>query len=246
MPSTQGEVPPLLIVIPAFNEEAALPDVLAELRRLRPDADLVVIDDGSSDATAAVAVEGGATALQLPFNLGIGGALRTGFRYAIENGYERALQFDADGQHDPTEIQAMLDRLDDGADLVIGSRFANGETDYEVGRIRRRAMRVLGTTVRILSGQMFTDTSSGFRAFDRRALELFARTYPVDYMESVEALVMACADGLRVVEVPVRMRIRAGGQASNRNLRLVYHYARLLLVILLTTSRRPRSQEVAP
>lgn len=235
----------LLVVIPAFNEEDALPAVLAELRATLPDVDVVVIDDGSTDQTAAVATAGGAVALRLPFNLGIGGALRAGFRYAMENGYERALQFDADGQHDPREIGPMIERLDDGADLVIGSRFANGETDYEVGRVRRRAMRVLGLTVRILSGQIFTDTSSGFRAFGRPALELFARTYPVDYMESVEALVMACSSGLRVVEVPVQMRTRAGGQASNRRLRLVYHYSRLLLVIILTTTRRNPVREVS-
>lgn len=234
----------LLVVIPAFNEEDALPGVLEELRRTRPDADIVVIDDGSSDATASVASAGGATALRLPFNLGIGGALRTGFRYAVENGYSRAVQFDADGQHDPAEIQQLLDGLDGGADLVIGSRFANGETDYEVGRVRRRAMRVLGATVRILSGRVFTDTSSGFRAFERPALDLFARTYPVDYMESVEALVMACASGLRVVEVPVQMRVRAGGQASNRRFRLVYHYTRLLLVIVVTTTRHRQIREV--
>lgn len=236
----------LLIVIPALNEEDALPAVLAELRQTLPGADVVVIDDGSTDATAEVAASGGAVALRLPFNLGIGGALRTGFRYAMDNGYRRAVQFDADGQHDPTEVKTMIDRLDDGADLVIGSRFANGETDYEVGRVRRRAMRVLGLTVRILSGQIFTDTSSGFRAFGPSALDLFARTYPVDYMESVEALVMACASGLAVVEVPVQMRIRAGGQPSNRRLRLVYHYSRLLLVIILTTTRRVPVREATP
>lgn len=233
----------LLVVIPAFNEQDTLPAVLAELRQTLPDADVVVIDDGSTDRTAGAAAEGGAVALRLPYNLGIGGALRTGFRYAVENGYQRAVQFDADGQHDPNEIQPMLERLDDGADLVIGSRFANGETDYEVGRVRRRAMRILGLTVRVLSGQIFTDTSSGFRAFGPPALDLFARTYPVDYMESVEALVMACASGLRVVEVPVQMRVRAGGQPSNRRLRLVYHYSRLLLVIILTTTRRSPVRE---
>lgn len=243
MPPTDTPDPRLLVVIPAYNEEDSIAAVLDELRRERPDADVVVVDDGSADTTAAVARSAGAVVLELPFNLGIGGALRTGFRYAVENGYQRAFQLDADGQHDPAEFQTLIDRLDDGADLVIGSRFANGETDYEVGRVRRRAMRVLGATVRVLSGQVFTDTSSGFRAFDRRALELFARTYPVDYMESVEALVMACASGLRVVEVPVRMRTRAGGQASNRNFRLVYHYARLLLVILLTTSRQVPTRE---
>jgi glycosyltransferase involved in cell wall biosynthesis len=237
---------PFLVVIPAFEEEAALPGVLGELRRACPDADVVVVDDGSTDRTADVAAAGGATVLRLPFNLGIGGALRTGFRYAIDHGYRRAVQFDGDGQHDPAEIARLLEGLDAGADMVIGSRFAHGDSTYEVGRVRRRAMRLLGATVRILSGRMFTDTSSGFRAFSHRSLDLFARTYPVDYMESVEALVMACASGLEVAEVPVRMRVRSSGQPSNRRLRLVYHYARLLLVIMLTTSRRNRIPEVSP
>lgn len=235
----------LLVVIPALDEEDALPGVLSELARVRRDADIVVIDDGSADTTTAVARAAGATVLRLPYNLGIGGALRTGFRYAVEQGYTRAVQFDADGQHDPAEINALVAQLDAGANLVIGSRFATGDTDYEVGRVRRRAMRMLGTAVRILSGQVFTDTSSGFRAFDHDALRLFAHTYPVDYMESVEALVMACAGGLRVVETPVRMRSRAGGLPSNRSLRLAYHYVRLLLVIIVTTNRR-RIREVRP
>ncbi len=230
---------PLLVVIPAYNEQDALPAVLAELRRSHPEADVVVVDDGSHDRTLEVAQAGGAAALRLPYNLGIGGALRAGFRYAAQHGYRRAVQFDADGQHDPDEIDTLLAPLDEGADLVIGSRFAEGRTDYEVGRVRRRAMRLLGRAVRILSGQEFTDTSSGFRAFGPSALELFAADYPAEYMESVEALVMACTSGLHVVEVPVRMRVRAGGQPSTRNVRLVYHYSRLLLVMLLT-SRRAR------
>lgn len=235
----------LLVVIPAFNEEAALPAVLEELFATLPAVDVVVIDDGSLDRTSEVARAGGAAALRLPYNLGIGGALRTGFRYAVDHGYRRAVQFDADGQHDPAEIAALLRHLDAGADLVIGSRFANGKTDYEVGRLRRRAMRVLGTTVRVLSGQVFTDTSSGFRAFGPSALELFARNYPAEYMESVEALVMACTSGLRVAEVPAQMRTRAGGQPSTRSFRLAYHYIRLLLVMLVTKRRAPL-REVTP
>lgn len=229
----------LLVVIPAYNEQDALPGVLAELARALPDADVVVVDDGSHDRTLDVARAGGAAALRLPYNLGIGGALRAGFRYAAVHGYRQAVQFDADGQHDPDEIATLLAPLDEGADLVIGSRFADGRTDYQVGRIRRRAMRVLGRAVRFLSGQEFTDTSSGFRAFGPAALELFAADYPAEYMESVEALVMACTSGLHVVEVPVRMRVRAGGRPSTRSFRLVYHYTRLLLVMLLTSRRPP-------
>jgi glycosyltransferase involved in cell wall biosynthesis len=230
---------PPLVIIPAYNEEAALPAVLDELARVVPDLDVVVVDDGSSDKTAALAAAAGVAVVSLPFNLGIGGALRCGFRYATRHGYQRAVQFDADGQHDATQIDALLAGLDDGADMVIGSRFADAAHSYEVGRTRARAMGVLRFVVRQLSGQRFTDTSTGFRAFDASVLDLFSREYPAEYMESVEALVLALAAGYRVVEVPVQMTSRAAGQPSNRSLRLLYHYLRLLLVIVVSAGRRP-------
>jgi len=245
-------VPPskVAVIIPAFNEAGALPGVLAELRSVLEargiDHDAIVIDDGSEDATAAIAADAGATVLRLPYNLGIGGALRTGFRYAVARGYRRAVQFDADGQHDPEEVEGLLEALDAGADMVVGSRFGHERSTYEVGSVRRSAMRVLRVTVRLLSGRVFTDTSSGFRGFNERTLELFARVYPVDYMESVEALVIACASGLRVTEIPVEMRSRRHGLPTTRRWRLAYHYLRLLFVVLATATRRPRPTEVRP
>jgi glycosyltransferase involved in cell wall biosynthesis len=236
---------PTLVIIPAFNEEDALPSVLRELRS-RPDLDVIVVDDGSTDRTAAVAAEQGVTVLSLPFNLGIGGALRTGFLYAVRNGYDRAVQFDGDGQHDPDEIPTLLAALDDGADMVVGSRFAGKATSYSVGRVRARAMGVLRFTIKTLSGQQFSDTSSGFRAFNREVLEFFARTYPSEYMESVEALLLACAEGFRVTEVPVHMSEREAGQPSNRRLRLVYHYLRLLVVLVASAPRRAVVREARP
>jgi glycosyltransferase involved in cell wall biosynthesis len=232
--------PRTLVIIPALNEEDALPAVLADLAARCPELDVLVVDDGSRDRTADVARAAGVLVAPLPYNLGIGGALRTGFRYAMRTGYERAVQFDADGQHDPAEIAKLLAALDDGADMVIGSRFAGETTDYTVGRVRRRAMRLLHFTVRVLSGKSFTDTSSGFRAFDRETLTLFATTYPVDYMDSVEALLLAVYSGLRVVEVPIQMRHRAAGVASNRNFKLIYHYLRLFVVLISSASRRGR------
>lgn len=229
-----------LLIIPAYNEAEALPGVLAELRHLELDHDVVVVDDGSTDETAEVARAGGATVLQLPFNLGIGGALRTGFLYAVRNGYDRAVQFDGDGQHDPDEIAGLLAALDDGADMAVGSRFAGTATSYEIGRVRARAMGVLRAAVRGLSGQSFSDTSSGFRAFRRPVLEYFARNYPSEYMESVEALVIASLNGYRITEIPVHMRGREGGEPSNQRWRLVYHYVRLLLVLTASASRRGR------
>jgi glycosyltransferase involved in cell wall biosynthesis len=229
-----------LVIIPAFNEEASLPAVLSDLRRERPDLDVLVVDDGSKDGTAAVARVADVAVATLPYNLGIGGALRTGFRYAVQHHYERSVQFDADGQHDVGEIQTLLTALDDGAEMVIGSRFADAGGSYSVGRVRGGAMRVLRIGVRLLLGRSFTDTSSGFRAFSGRALELFARTYPVDYMDSVEALLLACYAGLRVDEVPTRMHGRVAGVASTRSLRLAYHFVRLSVVMLTSASRRGR------
>jgi glycosyltransferase involved in cell wall biosynthesis len=234
-----------LVVIPSYNEEEALPGVLDELRARMPELDVLVIDDGSSDGTAQVARAAGVPVASLPFNLGIGGALRTGFRYASSHGYERVVQLDADGQHDPAEIKLLLDQLDEGADMVVGGRFAGEETSYEVGRVRWGAMRVLRLAVKVLSGQRFSDTSSGFRAFSRQTIEFFANSYPQEYMESVEALLLACYAGFRVVEIPVVMRERAGGQPSSRNFKLLYHYARLLLVMATTASPRARRRRAA-
>jgi glycosyltransferase involved in cell wall biosynthesis len=151
------------------------------LRRAQPNVDLVVVDDGSRDRTAAVAEEAGARVLRLPFNLGVGAAVRTGLHYAAANGAERAVVIDADGQHDPAGIAALLAALDDGADLVIGSRFEPGAPAYTVGRTRRRAMRLLQAIVRLRTGRRFTDVTSGFRAMDRPVIDLLAAEYPVEW-----------------------------------------------------------------
>src|SRR4051794_39483860 len=207
-----------LVIIPAFNEEESLGPVLTELTAVVPPGDVLVVSDGSIDLTAQVARDAGVTVVELPFNLGIGGALRAAFKYAVRNGYRRGVQFDADGQHDPDEIAALERGLDAGADLVIGSRFAtDGVVTYRVGRARRLAMTFLARFVRALIHRRLTDTSSGFRGFSARALEYFARTYPIEYLDSVEALVMADAAGLTIAEVPVRMRERFSGQPSARN-----------------------------
>lgn len=230
-----------LVIIPAFNEEASLPAVLSSLRAGVPQYDILVIDDGSADNTAAVARRGGAMVARLPFNLGVGGALRTGFRFATRHGYERAVQFDADGQHDVAAINDLLGGLDSGADVVVGSRFIEGGQGYRTGAVRGGAMSVLRFTLRLLAGQRFTDTSSGFRAYSRRVIEYFADAYPLEYLsDTVESLLLACYAGFNVVETPVTMRERSGGVPSNRNARLVYHYIRLLLVLIAMASVRQR------
>lgn len=228
-----------IIVVPAYNEQEALPAVLADLAATVGDIDVVVVDDGSSDATAAVARRAGVRCVVLPFNLGIGGALRAGYRYAVAHGYQRAVQFDADGQHRGDQIEVLTAALDSGADMSVGSRFLGG--DYSVGASRAVAMRALRVGVRMITGQSFSDTTSGFRAIQTELLEIFAREYPVNYMDSVETLVEACRLGFRVVEVPALMNQRAGGVPSQRPLRLAYHYARLMVALLGSPRRRPRS-----
>ncbi|HEX7520603.1 MAG TPA: glycosyltransferase family 2 protein [Acidimicrobiia bacterium] len=228
-----------LIIIPAYNEEAALPAVLQELADRAEEHDVLVVDDGSSDHTTDVAKRAGATVMTLPFNLGVGGALRAGFRYAVACGYDRSIQFDADGQHDPAEIKKLLHALDEGADMAIGNRFGGDVDEYDVGAARGGAMAALRVVVRLLTGRRFSDTTSGFRAFNRPVFEMFARELSVEYMgDTVEALLLALAHGFTVVEVPTRMRGRAGGAPSQRNLRLVYRYLRTMLVLACTASRR--------
>lgn len=230
-----------LIIIPALNEEASLPDVVRDLRAEVPQCDILVVDDGSEDATSQVARDAGADVARLPFNLGVGGALRAGFRYAVANGYTRAVQFDADGQHEAREIAGLLEALDSGLDLVIGSRFASEASTYRVGAVRGGGMYVLRAVLRVLSAQRFSDPSSGFRAFSGPLLTYFSRTYPVDYLsDTVEALLQAIYDGFSVGEIPVSMRHRQEGKPSNRNLMLLFHFLRLLLVIVFTASRRGR------
>lgn len=186
----------LLVVVPAYNEEASIGTVLTEIRAVVPDAGVLVVDDGSSDDTRRVAVAASAAVLSLPFNLGVGGAMRAGFRYAVRNGYTQVVQVDADGQHDPKQIPMLVRELA-GADIVIGARFA-GVVGYPVRGPRRWAMRLLASHLSRLTRARLTDVTSGFRASGPRAVELFAKHYPVEYLgDTVESLVVAALAGLR-------------------------------------------------
>jgi glycosyltransferase involved in cell wall biosynthesis len=223
----------VVAVVPAFDEAEAIGSVVSEIREFDGGIDVVVVDDGSGDA----AVAAGAVVVRLPFNLGIGAAVQTGFRYALEQDYDVAVRLDGDGQHDPTELPKLLEPLErDEADVVTGSRFR------EAGSYRPPLGRRLGITwfarlVSLLSGQRVTDTTSGFQALNRNGIELFARDYPSDYPE-VEATVLVLKHRLRLVEVPVTMREREHGSSSITFLRSIYYAFKVTLALFVAMGRR--------
>jgi glycosyltransferase involved in cell wall biosynthesis len=225
-------------IVPALNEEHTVPRVIDELLAFDPALDVVVIDDGSTDGTARAARAKGAFVVRLPFNLGIGAAVQTGFRFAFEHGYDLAVRVDGDGQHDPGQLARLLGPvLRDEADIVVGSRFASGEAGYRSSRSRRIGIRVLASVVSRIVDQRVTDTTSGFQALNRRAIALFARDYPHDYPE-VEATIMVFRHRLRLREVGVTMRERGGGRSSITALRSIYYMVKVLLAIFVGLFRR--------
>jgi glycosyltransferase involved in cell wall biosynthesis len=226
-------------IVPALNEEHTIGRVVDELRAFDAGLDVVVIDDGSLDRTAHEARARGATVLRLPFNLGIGGAVQTGFRFAFEHDYDVAVRVDGDGQHDPSQLGRVLEPLLRGeADIVVGSRFAGPDAaGYRSSRSRRIGIRILAGVVSWIVGQRVTDTTSGFQAVNRDGIALFARDYPHDYPE-VEATVMVFRHRLRLLEVPVEMRERSAGRSSITSLRSIYYMVKVLLAIFVGLFRR--------
>jgi glycosyltransferase involved in cell wall biosynthesis len=227
----------VLVVIPAWNEAGVIASTIAEIRAVQPHVDLLVVDDGSGDGTADVAEAAGALVARLPFNLGVGGAMRAGYRYALREGYDVVVQIDADGQHDPDYVPALIAGLGE-SDVVIGARFA-GEGSYRAKGPRRWAMWLLAGVLSRLAGTRLTDVTSGFRAANRRAVAVFADHYPAEYLgDTVESLVIALRVGCSVRQVPVEMRPRTIGQASQSPLRATVYLARAVVALGLALVRR--------
>ena len=225
----------LLAIVPAYNEAGAIAGTIGDIRTHAPDFDIVVVDDGSTDRTAYVASTAGVDVIRLPFNLGIGGAMQAGYQYALEHGYDVAVQVDGDGQHDARHIKDLLEHLRSRADMnmVTGSRFLSRDAEgYRSSVCRRLGIRLFARVLSLITRRMVTDPTSGFRMTDRRGIELFARDYPHDYPE-VEAVLMVHAHRLVADEIPVTMRPRRSGRSSINSTQSAYYMLKVLLAVFV-------------
>jgi len=222
----------VLVIVPAFNEEASIGGVIGDLRTNFPGGDILVVNDGSLDSTSEIVKGLGVNIIDLPYNLGIGGAVQTGFLYALTEGYDAAIQFDGDGQHHADQVERILKPfLSGSADLVVGSRFLS-EAGFTSSVQRRIGSKILSYVVSAIVGRRITDTTSGFRVYSRKTLEFFSSVYPEDYPE-VEAFILARKKGLRIVEVPSEIGPRTGGKSSITFSQAFYYMVKVLLAILV-------------
>ena len=228
----------VLIIIPAYNEEVSIGKVIEGIRTYLPRADILIVNDGSKDLTSKKARGYEATVLDLPFNLGIGGAMQAGYKYAFDNGYDIAIQVDADGQHDPRELPKLLHALAaKKVDMVIGSRFL-GNSEFRSSMMRRIGISLFSTVISTIAKQKITDPTSGFRAANRKVIQLFASNYPQDYPEP-EAVVLLHQCRLKMGEVPVEMSKRYSGESSITKIRSVYYVVKVLLAIFVDCFKKP-------
>ena len=226
-----------VVIIPAYNEGRNIINVVNDMKSFRPDFDIVVIDDGSTDDTQKVAEDCHIPVISLPFNLGIGGAMQTGFKYAKENGYDIAIQVDGDGQHMPQEIPKLLKYLqNDQNDVVIGSRYLE-DNDYKTPLFRKLGILLFSFVNSQIAKKRFTDNTSGFRAYNSKAIHFLALNYPSDYPE-VEAVAVLAMNRFRIKEVPVLMRPRQFGVSSINAISAIYYMIKVSLALLVNISRR--------
>jgi glycosyltransferase involved in cell wall biosynthesis len=229
--------PDTLVIMPAWNESESIGNTIREVFEFGPPCDVLVVDDGSRDNTAQVAREAGATVLQLPFNMGVGGAMRTGFKYAKSHGYNQVIQVDADGQHDPRDIKAVLDGLQH-ADIAIGARFAD-KGNYTVRGPRKWAMKVLAWTISRVARTTLTDVTSGFRAANLKAIRQYVDHYPAEYLgDTIDSLVVAIRSGCTVRQVAVSMRARQGGTPSHDPMKAAIYLGRSGMALLFALTRK--------
>ncbi len=231
----------IIIVIPAYNEEGNIGPLIHRIREKLHDVDILVIDDGSADRTARAAEKAGASVARLPFNMGYGAALQTGFKYALRHRYQYVVQMDADGQHDPESVLILLKEIQkEKADVVIGSRFLDGSGSYRTTVTRKMGMGLFGKLATMVTGQHVSDPTSGFQALNRDALRFYAsRFYPVDYPDA-DVLIMLHRAGLHVKEVPVIMHARQQGMSMHSGLKPVYYIFKMLLSMFVTVLRNDK------
>ncbi len=226
-----------LVIIPAYNEEDNILNIVAEIKKKAPDFDYVVVNDHSIDDTIRKCREMKINVIDLPINLGIGGAVQTGYKYAYIKNYDYAVQLDGDGQHDPAYLEMMLDRIvDNNADMIIGSRFIE-KKGFQSSATRRFGIRYFTVVIRLLTGSVITDPTSGFRMVNRKIIEKFAKNYPGDYPEP-ESIVSVLKTGGRVIEVPVEMRERQGGVSSINIKRSIYYMVKVTIAIIMERIRK--------
>lgn len=235
----------VLVIMPAWNEAESVGNTVREVLGVGGPYDVLVVNDGSTDATAEIAQEAGATVLTLPFNLGVGGAMRAGFKYAQRLGYRRVIQVDADGQHDPHNIDEVLAGLEH-ADISIGARFAD-KGHYEVSGPRKWAMQLLAKVISGLAKTRLTDVTSGFRAGNERAIRQYLDHYPAEYLgDTIDSLVVAVRSGCKVTQIPVAMRPRQGGTPSHNPFKAAMYLGRSVFALLLALTRKPSTIPAAP
>jgi glycosyltransferase involved in cell wall biosynthesis len=230
--------PRVLVIMPAWNEGAVVGSTVREVLHANARYDVLVVNDGSTDATADEAAAAGATVLNLPFNLGVGGAMRAGFKYARRLGYVQVIQVDSDGQHDPRNIDEVLAGLEH-ADISIGARFAD-RGEYKVTGPRKWAMQLLAKVISGLAKTRLTDVTSGFRAANERAMAQYLDHYPAEYLgDTIDSLVVAIRSGCTVTQVPVEMRARQGGKPSHNPVKAAIYLGRSVFALLFALTRKP-------
>ncbi len=231
--------PKILIIIPAFNEEDSIRHVVESIRSLHPEMVIVVVNDGSSDGTLKEARAAGARVVSLPYNLGIGGSVQTGFKVAQREGFDIAVQIDGDAQHDPAYLKALLAPVIAGElDMCIGSRFLSNSA-FKSTSLRRAGISLFSKLLEALIHVKLTDPTSGFRAINQKLIKEFSQSYPIDFPEP-EAIKRAQRFGAKIGEVPVNMKKRLGGQSSIRYFATVYYMLKVTLAILIDTLRKKK------